>query len=358
MRDTKIPIQTRHSSAGIMLSAVLALLIAAASVMGFVVWSTSNIDNRALAQQTEVAAKVLSARRDSLLKEQQSIAMRDDTLLHTRFDFDPVWVEQQLGTCMFAFFGHDGSILLGPDNKRLYTMAGGQGVPADRRTAIPPAVASMVGKLRGEIATGGLTPYNTGQSDTPLQLSDIAIIDGQPTLVSVIPIVSDTRTIPQQLGTELIFVSLVSLNISQPNSWTMNGTLFENASFTGIDGHDPDKSAFPLINAAGRLQGFFEWTPERPGAHLLVQTAPVLAGGFSIAAVLVFYLLYRLRRSTNELDAQRLIAMHQANFDRLTGLPNRTKFDTESRGCTDASRRRRGTGSAHDARSRSVQAGQ
>ena len=99
-------------SAAVLLPVVLALGITAASVLGFVFWSTANIDARALERQSTMFEHVIQAQRARLEHELASIAARDDTVVNTKLMFNFNWVDRNIGQWMYQFFGHNRVVIL------------------------------------------------------------------------------------------------------------------------------------------------------------------------------------------------------------------------------------------------------
>jgi predicted signal transduction protein with EAL and GGDEF domain len=102
---------------------------------------------------------------------------------------------------------------------------------------------------------------------------------------------------------------------------------------TGLNGikfeTEPASSARemqPVMDAHGRIAGFFTWDKAYPMEAAMSRLMPVIAG---IAVVLVGFAgfsLRQLRRARNELNASEAQAARAAEEDALTGLPNRRKI--------------------------------
>ncbi|MDB5537969.1 MAG: hypothetical protein JWQ65_2844 [Devosia sp.] len=313
-------------STSVLLPVILTMVVTAAAVLGFTLWSTANIDERALERQTRMVAHVLSAQRDQVSHDQESVALWDDALFATKLAPDLDWVDTNLGIWMHDFFGHSRSIVLDGDNQPMYVMENGAAAPVDHYGQVAAAVGPLVMRIRQLIAAGGMTQYNLGRDTVPPAVAEFAVVDNMPAIVSVMPIVSDTRDLVQKPGSEPLLADILFLDGAFAERLT-DQYLFENARFSLTDSGDPGKAVYPLLNSAGRFIAFFEWTRDRPGQTLLRHTAPAFALAFLIAVIVVFLLLRQLRRSSSALEAGRIHAEYQAAHDRLTGLPNRSSFD-------------------------------
>jgi diguanylate cyclase (GGDEF)-like protein len=309
-------------SAAVLLPVVLALVITAAAVLGFVFWSTASIDERALARQTAMFEKVIESRRARLEHELAGIAVRDDTVVNTSLLFSYNWVDRNLGRWMHDFFGHNKLVVLDATAQPIYVMENGKaaGMDAYRRFASP--VQGLVNRVRSMPST----PDATGRLLMPASVSDFAVVEGQPAVISVMTIASQGGVVRQQSGTEPLIAAIQFLD-ERVAAQFAEEYQFEDGNFSLTRSRGQDRATHPIMNSAGRFVAFFDWERDRPGLMMLRQTGPALAAAFAVAAVLVFLLLRKLHQSSAALEAGRLRAEHQALHDTLTGLPNRMSFD-------------------------------
>ena len=309
-------------SAAVLLPVVLALVITAATVLGFVFWSTANIDERALERQSAMFEQIIEASRTRLEHELASVAVRDDTVVNTRLTFNFTWVDRNLGRWMHEFFGHNRIVVLDALAQPLYMAVDGVSVPPQTYRGISSPVQQLVNRVRAA-APPTVVP---GTRPRSVSASDFAVVEGQPAIVSVMAIVSDTGAIAQSPGTETLIAAVQFLDDTAASQFN-NEYLFADGHFGLVSTTGPGRAMHPILNTAGRFIAFFDWERDRPGLTMLRQTGPALAAAFAVAAILVFLLLRQLRRSSAALEAGRRHAEHQAAHDRLTGLPNRMSFD-------------------------------
>jgi predicted signal transduction protein with EAL and GGDEF domain len=91
------------------------------------------------------------------------------------------------------------------------------------------------------------------------------------------------------------------------------------------DADTNDRETRPVMDANGRIAGFFTWDRSHPMVRVMVR----LASFFAVVAVVLFGFaalsLWQLKRARRELAVRELQAARAADEDKLTGLPNHSK---------------------------------
>ena len=86
-----------------------------------------------------------------------------------------------------------------------------------------------------------------------------------------------------------------------------------------------DREVRPVVDADGRIAGFFTWDKSRP----MVRVMGWLSSIFAVIAVVLFGFaglsLWQLKRARRELAVRDLQAARAVDEDKLTGLPNHSK---------------------------------
>lgn len=304
-----------------MTSVLIVFAVTVALLGAFVLWTAGEVDADALNRQSMRVAHSVRDQLETVPYDQQSVTIWDDTIEAVeRHDY--AWLDNNIGGWTYEYFGHDESYILLQDDEPAYASVDGK-----RRE--PSAFASRAEQVL-PFVTEVRDLARAGYADKPPSVSDFALIDGKPAIVSVTPIVSDTGNIQLAPGTEPILASIAMLDLDYEMR-LIEKYLVEVGRFTSTPGSSAF-DAFPVTNRAGRIVTFYEWEPYRPGETLLQRTAPALAAGFLVISVVVALLLLGLWRSSSALETKSAEAERRATEDSLTGLPNRLSFDRQFEG--------------------------
>ena len=309
-------------SASVLLPVILALGITVTTVLGFVFWSTASIDQRALERQGEMVQQALKSRRDRLAMELSASVSYDEAVINTSIDFDPDWIDANIGQWLHNMQDHDMVFLLNMGDRAIYMMQDGVALQEEDFPPLPAPIQMLAQRIRA-------IPQPLFVSDRPRApqvITDVAAINGIPSIIGVSTVISTSGGIEQTPGSEYLVAAVNRLDAMAAYQLSQE-YLIEDGIFSLSRTENPNRAVFPILNKAGRFVAFFEWDRDRPGLMMLRHTGPVLLGALVVASLLVFLLLRQLRRSSAALEAGRRLAEHEAAHDRLTGLPNRMHFD-------------------------------
>jgi len=81
----------------------------------------------------------------------------------------------------------------------------------------------------------------------------------------------------------------------------------------------------PVVDAQGRIAGFFTWDKTYPMTQAFKWLLPLIAGIASMLVVFAGFALRQLKRARAELSASEEQVRRAADADKLTGLPNHAK---------------------------------
>jgi diguanylate cyclase (GGDEF)-like protein len=236
------------------------------------------------------------------------------------------WLAENLAEWVSEYFGHDRVYLLDAANRPVRSVDHGERVPDDTFGRDQDVVLRLVEDLRLEMAAASEGADDSTEAVTGLGSMDRAVLsDGQVGIVSIRPIVPGTPAVTQAPGTEYLHVSIRLLDddLSQgiADHYELPDLRFERTQGA------PALATTPVMDAGGRILGFFTWRPYQPAAQLLRETAPI-AAIFAVAAfLLVTLLMLRLRRTSAQLEVSEANARYLAFHDPLARIPNRALFE-------------------------------
>jgi diguanylate cyclase (GGDEF)-like protein len=314
-----------HLSAGIVVPVVLALAIMVVGVCGFVLWSTTNSDIRALQRQTKLIAHFLSEEEEVMPLTQEVMTINDDAVEAT-LEGDEQWMEEHLGMSVWWEYGFEQAAVLDNLNEPIYLMMDGETTDPSLFAPNLETLAPLVAELREKLAVGAVHAYLGGANDRLPAITEAAVISGVPAFVSIIAVASESGENAVEPGKEYLHVVVDYLD-KEFSDYVTDQNLLDFGIFRTSPDGNPDNASVPLIGANGRIIAFFEWSPDRPGHRMLMETLPALLGALAMGAILIILLLLRIARYSAQLEAGRMEAQHRASHDALTGLPNRAYFD-------------------------------
>jgi diguanylate cyclase (GGDEF)-like protein len=294
-------------------------------VIGFGAFATMRADQDALLRQTAFVENGLNDAVAAMMREQESVAVWDDAVTFAKAH-DQQWMDENLGEWMSSYYGHDRIFVLDEHDRPVYAMEDGKRVAPARYAAAAPVAAPLVRQLRALMA-------ETAASDTadpPKQVAeDLVSLAGEPSILSVMPIVPSSDRITQEPGSEYLHVAVKFIDDD------VVGVIGRQYMLAGAHVAPllarPAAASVPLIDSRGIILGYVGWTPDRPGLTLISKTGPALLGGALLAGGVLWFLLRRLRRASSALQTSQHQAQFLAFHDTLTGLPNRALFEDRLR---------------------------
>lgn len=265
--------------ASVLAPVVFSLLVTAATVSTFLLWSTADLDDRTLRHEYELAEHILAEKLAALPHDQLSVANWDDAFERTALQFDPDWVHKNIGRWMHAYFGHDRTFVLDEADQPIYAMNNGHRVDVVQYRADEATLRPLVLRLRTRLREGELVAYAGGAGNAFPNVTGITRLGGLPVIVSVSPLAGESGRLTRAYGEEFLLVSVNDLDAAFAKDLARD-YLLEDASFSRLPSFSTHRAQYPILDMDGRISGFLEWTPNRPGATMLTRTGLALAGGF------------------------------------------------------------------------------
>ncbi|MDB5535602.1 MAG: hypothetical protein JWP26_3076 [Devosia sp.] len=308
----------------VMLPVVLAITITVVAVGGFVVWSTARTDDHALARETALVANALNDQLKAMPPIQVGYAVWDEALTAVA-EGDTDWLDENIGAAAYTAYGQQRSYVLNSKLRPVYAMRDGGKVPAKAFESVRAVIVPLIDKLRSLDGIAATSAYNNSVNGTAPSATDVALLDGHPAMISVMPMLSYSGDMTEDAGNEPILVSGMLLEDALATT-LKDQYLFNGAHFALTADVPAGEAAYPVRNNAGDTIAWFKWQPDRPGARILQDTLPALLGAFVVAGIIITLLLRNLQRASTQLQTERAEAQHRSLHDPLTGLGNRALF--------------------------------
>ncbi|WP_036837489.1 putative bifunctional diguanylate cyclase/phosphodiesterase [Pleomorphomonas oryzae] len=305
-------------------ASLLAMVLALSAIGLFLVWAARSVDQEDIRRQGEIAGYALREIRTNLSHNQESSTFWDEAVERTAVSGNDEWIDGNLGSWMHTFFGVDEAYVLDGQDQPIYSFADNQIKPAgffeERRDLLRPYLQALRSKLATEEA-----PI-AGSHEQSVGVSDYLYVAGQPAVLSVKPIVSDSGRLSQSISTIHIHVAIQYLE-GDVIRRVGQAHVLQDLKFVPAGALDPDAASVTLTGDTSGATVPFEWVPYQPGRRLLASLLPILAlvaSTLMVGTLLISSASYRrkLDRIKNN-EHIRYLASH----DPLTGLPNRAAYE-------------------------------
>ena len=320
----------RHNSSQLTRQVTLTVLtlaaFALAIVVGFGFYAAGQADDASLERQKMFIADGLHDQIAAVQREQESVSVWDDAVTNAKAG-NQVWMADNLSVWMYTYYGHNRVYILDSADHPIHSMREGKLVDASAYGEDRPVLLPTIERLRGTLAL----PAEAGVSGQPAKVvaEDLVSLDGQPAILSVMPLVPSSDRVTQAPGTEYLHVSVEFINDAVIGK-IAGKYLLEGARLVPLS-EPVGPAAVPLVDSRGVILGYIGWDRLRPGLALVRKIAPALAVALLLAGGVLVFLLRRLRRASAALQTSQDQAQYLAFHDTLTGLPNRALFEDRLR---------------------------
>ena len=299
--------------------------VAIASVVIAVLTSARRADQVSFGREQLLIQEAIADRGILVLRELKSIATRPGATQAIRINYDPQWVDRNVGQWLRSSFGHDVVAVVDGSDQVAYGLArsAADAGAADLKAELAPTIDLLRGRKRA--APDGMIPIVSAQNQQPArQTALIGHFTNRPAIVAAIAIGSEDELVRGNEGAPIVF----SVKYIDADMLRGIGNRLQLSGLREID--DPAKAAgeqvTALTDARGNAIASFAWKPTWPGGEILTTVLPFIAVAIAGLAVLVCLLMRYMRRTAEAIAAGESQLRHLALHDPVCGLPNRIYF--------------------------------
>jgi diguanylate cyclase (GGDEF)-like protein len=280
-------------------------------------------DAVSLAKERTVVEQVIDNLQTSLAHDQENVTVWDQAITEIEKSGNEAWLDNNLGSWMERYFGHDGSFILRADNSVVLSYLDREGNAAGAFDRVAYAAAPMIERLRTRMQAGELPAEH--ERAMSIGEGSLMTVNGRPAIISVKPFMSDSGNILQDKGKEPVHVAIQYLDGTFLGGLSKQHSI-QNLAYTNSDNVSGGKAYIQIKGSNGNGIGYLTWEPFRPGLSVISATGPMLLT-ITIALISTMAVLgwINWRRADHLRESQEKLA-HMAHNDSLTGLPNRATF--------------------------------
>ncbi|ADL02508.1 hybrid sensor histidine kinase/response regulator [Brevundimonas subvibrioides] len=293
---------------------LLLALVAVASVMllvgGMVAYSASVLDKISARNQVRLTERRVERSLEKLREDATSASVWNEAYeMTSAADLD--WMQVNFGDYFADYMNHEVTLALSGTGDPIFASRGSEPVPPDAEQDFLQAVRPLVDEIRGSAtyrqsergrASFGLDAVSTREA--------VVLVGPDPYFVTVSSVVPEDAAHDHPGNADPIVISGRSVRGFVETLAT--DLMLSNPRLLPADARH-GQARLPLHAADGKVVGVIGWTPDRPGAALLVDAVPMLAALVTLLLASVAFggmRVYRLLRDLahNEAVLDRTLA--------------------------------------------------
>lgn len=278
------------------------------SILVLLIVMTRAQDKQEAARESATLATALDTSVAMVRHDLQDYAKWDDAVRHIAHDFDPIWVDDNVIAYLGRTQGYAEIFVIAPNGRTVYAFSGGRRSRNGAVTTLGQAFGDSLGEVRRMNARG--QPILSGFTRAGNDFYAYAV-------AAVVPLTAKVRVSGERYA----------IAIAQRIDEKYLAAIAKKHALPELSLSDhvrkPDTGAVALTGRLGKTLGLVTLRFTTPGTALQWRMLPALIGIFIGVIVAAGIILRRARQSVEALHASQCEALHHANHDVLTGLPNR-----------------------------------
>jgi diguanylate cyclase (GGDEF)-like protein len=273
---------------------------------------TTSAQDRMEAQREERAIhSALNGATQMVLHDLQDYAKWDDAVRHLGAGSDDAWIDDNITAFLGTIQGYDHVFVIDPQDRTHYAFSHHVRATTDAVATLGPSFAASMKRVRGMDRTGAPILSGFARHGDVLYLYAVA---------AVVPLTGKVS-----LPTGPTYVLAIAKRVDRTFLATIRSEQHLPPLTLDLDptASPADEDGIAIHDLAGRELATIDLVYDRPGTVLRNQVIPGFIAIACLALVAAGWILRHGRRAISALHDSRAEALHHANHDPLTNLPNR-----------------------------------
>lgn len=314
---------TRAQLLRILVFALLAVGAIIVSVGGMVAYSASVVDQQSVRTQTSLVARKVERRLEGLSEDVLSASVWNEAYTQTVAG-NREWMQINYGDYYADYMQHEVTVVFDGAGRAIYASRDSEETAPEAEAELLEVAGPIVAELRRRAAAKRTGPAEYGLDAVVTQEATV-MVGAEPYFISVSSVVAEDAQ-NDRPGTPAPFV-LSGATVQAFVASLENDLMLIEPRLVGA-AQDVTEASVPIKNSDGERLGSVQWTPDRPGASLLVGAIPALSimvalllTALVIGGVRVYRLIKELAYNEEALD-RTLAEAESANAAKSQFLAN------------------------------------